>query len=75
MKNYTSINDIDNINSWIEEAKLLKANPLKDIELGKNAGIIIFQFKFTNPFEYPKSGFKLRNGSYCNERFWRCLGY
>ena len=44
MKNYTSINDIDNINSWIKEAKLLKANPLKDIELGKNRtlGLLFF---------------------------------
>ncbi|WP_142785262.1 Rossmann-fold NAD(P)-binding domain-containing protein [Changchengzhania lutea] len=36
MKNYTSIHDIDNINSWIADAKKIKANPLKYIELGKN---------------------------------------
>ena len=30
MKHYTSINDIENINSWIAEAKDLKANPLKN---------------------------------------------
>ena len=36
MKHYTSIDDIDNINSWIEEAKALKENPLEHIELGKN---------------------------------------
>ena len=39
MKNYTSINDIDNINSWIEEAKEIKANPLENIELGENKTI------------------------------------
>lgn len=44
MKNYTSINDIDNINSWIEEAKEIKANPLKNIELGKNKTLGLFFF-------------------------------
>ena len=35
MRHYTSIQDIDNINSWINDAKELKSNPLKHIELGK----------------------------------------
>jgi len=44
MKHYTSINDIDNINSWIAEAKDLKVNPLKNKELGKNKtlGLLFF---------------------------------
>ncbi|QTE23523.1 N-acetylornithine carbamoyltransferase [Polaribacter cellanae] len=44
MKNYTHINDIDNINSWIEEAKALKKNPLQDIELGKNKTLALLFF-------------------------------
>jgi len=36
MKNYTHIDDIDDLHSWIEEAKALKKNPLKNQELGKN---------------------------------------
>ena len=44
MKNYTSILDIDNINSWIEDAKALKANPLKHNALGKHKtlGLLFF---------------------------------
>lgn len=44
MKHYTSIHDIDNINAWIEEAKVLKANPLEHKELGKkqNLRVVIF---------------------------------
>ena len=44
MRHYTSIHDIDNINSWIEEARALKANPLKHIDLGANKtlGLLFF---------------------------------
>ena len=44
MKNYTSINDIKNINTWIEEAKQIKANPLLNNKLGKNKtlGLLFF---------------------------------
>lgn len=44
MKNYTSINDIKDINTWIEEAKEIKANPIANIELGKNKtlGLLFF---------------------------------
>ena len=44
MKNYTSINDIQEIKTWIEEAKEIKANPLANIELGKNKtlGLLFF---------------------------------
>ena len=44
MKNYTSIDDIEDINTWIEEAKEIKANPMVNIELGKNKtlGLLFF---------------------------------
>ena len=44
MKKYTDIDDINDINSWIEEAKELKKNPLKNSELGKNKtlGLLFF---------------------------------
>ena len=44
MKHYTSIHDIDNIDSWIEEAKELKSNPLQNIGLGKDKtlGLLFF---------------------------------
>jgi N-succinyl-L-ornithine transcarbamylase len=44
MKNYTSINDIDNIATWIKEAKEIKANPLANIELGKNKTLWLLFF-------------------------------
>ena len=61
MKNYTSINDIDNINSWIEEAKLLKANPLKDIELGKNKtlGLLFFNSSLRTRLSTQKAALNL----------------
>lgn len=44
MKNYTSIHDIDNINTWIKEARELKLNPLKFKKLGTNKtlGLLFF---------------------------------
>lgn len=61
MKNYTSINDIDNINSWIDEAKLLKANPLKDIELGKNKtlGLLFFNSSLRTRLSTQKAALNL----------------
>ncbi len=44
MKHYTSIHDIDNINTWIEEAKALKSNPLKYSDLGANKTIGLLFF-------------------------------
>lgn len=61
MKNYTSINDIENINSWIEEAKELKANPLKNIELGKNKtlGLLFFNSSLRTRLSTQKAALNL----------------
>ncbi len=59
--NYTSINDIDNINTWIEEAKQLKANPLKHIELGKNKtlGLLFFNSSLRTRLSTQKAALNL----------------
>ena len=59
--NYTSINDIDNINVWIEEAKQLKANPLKNIELGKNKtlGLLFFNSSLRTRLSTQKAALNL----------------
>ncbi len=44
MKHYTSIHDIDNINSWIAEAKALKQDALKHKSLGKDKAIGLLFF-------------------------------
>ena len=61
MKNYTHIDDIDNINSWIEEAKEIKANPLKDIELGKNKtlGLLFFNASLRTRLSTQKAALNL----------------
>jgi N-succinyl-L-ornithine transcarbamylase len=61
MKNYTSINDIDNINSWIEEAKEIKANPLKNIQLGKNKtlGLLFFNSSLRTRLSTQKAALNL----------------
>ena len=61
MKNYTSINDIDNINSWIEEAKEIKANPLKNINLGKNKtiGLLFFNSSLRTRLSTQKAALNL----------------
>ena len=61
MKNYTSINDIDNINYWIEEAKEIKANPLKNIELGKNKtlGLLFFNSSLRTRLSTQKAALNL----------------
>ena len=59
--NYTSINDIDNINAWIEEAKQLKANPLKHNELGKNKtlGLLFFNSSLRTRLSTQKAALNL----------------
>ena len=59
--NYTSINDIDNINVWIEEAKQLKTNPLKNIELGKNKtlGLLFFNSSLRTRLSTQKAALNL----------------
>lgn len=61
MKNYTSINDIEDINSWIEEAKELKKNPLKNIELGKNKtlGLLFFNSSLRTRLSTQKAALNL----------------
>ena len=44
MKNFTSINDIEDIKVWIEEAKSLKVNPYQHKNLGNNKTIGLFFF-------------------------------
>ena len=61
MKHYTSIHDIDNINTWIEEAKALKANPLKHIELGKHKtiGLLFFNSSLRTRLSTQKAALNL----------------
>ena len=61
MKKYTHINDIDDINSWIEEAKEIKENPLKNIELGKNKtlGLLFFNTSLRTRLSTQKAALNL----------------
>ncbi len=61
MNNYTSIHDIDNIHSWIEEAKALKANPLKHIALGKHKtlGLLFFNSSLRTRLSTQKAALNL----------------
>ncbi len=61
MKHYTSIHDIDNIHSWIEEAKALKANPLKYITLGlhKTIGLLFFNSSLRTRLSTQKAALNL----------------
>jgi N-succinyl-L-ornithine transcarbamylase len=61
MKNYTSINDIDNINTWIEEAIKIKQNPLKNKELGKNKtlGLLFFNSSLRTRLSTQKAALNL----------------
>ncbi|GAA4799442.1 N-acetylornithine carbamoyltransferase [Litoribaculum gwangyangense] len=61
MDHYISINDIDNINSWIEEAKELKKNPLKYIELGRNKtlGLLFFNSSLRTRLSTQKAALNL----------------
>ena len=61
MKNYTSINDIDNIATWIKEAKEIKANPLANIESGKNKtlGLLFFNSSLRTRLSTQKAALNL----------------
>ncbi len=61
MKHYTSIHDIDNLHSWIEEAKELKQTPLKHIELGKNKtlGLLFFNSSLRTRLSTQKAALNL----------------
>ena len=61
MKNYTHINDIDNINSWIDEALEIKGNPLKNVALGKNKtlGLLFFNSSLRTRLSTQKAALNL----------------
>lgn len=61
MKHYTSVHDIDNIDSWIEEAKALKANPLKHVTLGqhKTLGLLFFNSSLRTRLSTQKAALNL----------------
>ena len=61
MKHYTSIHDIDNLNSWIEEAKVLKGNPLKHVNLGTNKtlGLLFFNSSLRTRLSTQKAALNL----------------
>ena len=61
MKNYTSINDIQDINAWIEEAKEIKENPLANKELGKNKtlGLLFFNSSLRTRLSTQKAALNL----------------
>lgn len=61
MKHYTSITDIDNINTWIQEAKALKRNPLNYKELGKNKtlGLLFFNSSLRTRLSTQKAALNL----------------
>ncbi|MCL4146486.1 UNVERIFIED_CONTAM: hypothetical protein GTU68_049890 [Idotea baltica] len=61
MKHYTSINDIENINSWIEEAKEIKTNPLANKELGKDKtlGLLFFNSSLRTRLSTQKAALNL----------------
>lgn len=44
MKDYLSVRDIDSLPKWLQEASLLKQNPLKNKALGKNKTLGLFFF-------------------------------
>lgn len=61
MRNYTHINDIDNLTTWIEEAIALKKNPLKNSELGKNKtlGLLFFNASLRTRLSTQKAALNL----------------
>lgn len=61
MLNYTSIDDIENINSWIKEAQEIKANPLKNKDLGKNKtlGLLFFNSSLRTRLSTQKAALNL----------------
>lgn len=61
MKHYTSIQDIPDINSWIEEARKIKENPLKNKKLGKNKtlGLLFFNSSLRTRLSTQKAALNL----------------
>ena len=61
MKNYTSINDIEDINAWINEAKEIKENPLENKALGENKtlGLLFFNSSLRTRLSTQKAALNL----------------
>lgn len=61
MKHYTSIQDINDIHSWIEEAKTLKSTPLRHIGLGKHKtlGLLFFNSSLRTRLSTQKAALNL----------------
>ncbi|WP_242082575.1 acetylornithine carbamoyltransferase [Aestuariivivens sediminis] len=61
MKNYTSIHDIDHMESWIGEARELKAHPLKYMDLGRNKilGLLFFNSSLRTRLSTQKAALNL----------------
>lgn len=61
LKNFTSINDIDNINSWIQEIKKIKENPLANNQLGvnKTLGLLFFNSSLRTRLSTQKAALNL----------------
>lgn len=61
MKHYTSINDIDHIQTWISEAKALKKNPFEHKSLGKNKtlGLLFFNSSLRTRLSTQKAALNL----------------
>lgn len=61
MKHYTSIHDIDDIHTWIEEAKTLKKDPLKHVALGahKTLGLLFFNSSLRTRLSTQKAALNL----------------
>ncbi|MBP0903048.1 N-acetylornithine carbamoyltransferase [Mariniflexile gromovii] len=61
MKHYTSIQDISDINIWIQEAKALKRNPLNYKDLGKNKtlGLLFFNSSLRTRLSTQKAALNL----------------
>ena len=61
LKNFTSINDIDEINSWIQEAKEIKQNPFLNNKLGNNKtlGLLFFNASLRTRLSTQKAALNL----------------
>ncbi|GAA4279763.1 N-acetylornithine carbamoyltransferase [Gaetbulibacter aestuarii] len=61
MKHYTSINDIDNLEEWIVDAKAIKKNPLEHRKLGKNKtlGLLFFNSSLRTRLSTQKAALNL----------------
>ena len=61
LKNFTSVQDIDNIETWIQEAIEIKKNPLKNNHLGKHKtlGLLFFNSSLRTRLSTQKAALNL----------------